>query len=55
VKDVLVLIARFENECLRTVRFKKTLVIPFELIGELCEQMAPQRWMDIYEDSIKPS
>ena len=35
------------------IRFKKPEVIPYDLIGELCRQMDPQKWIDIYESVIK--
>lgn len=35
------------------IRFKNTQNIPFELIGELCQKIGPQDWIDIYEQNIK--
>ncbi|MEO2053299.1 MAG: DUF1801 domain-containing protein [Allomuricauda sp.] len=35
------------------IRFKNTRNIPFELIGELCQKISPQDWIDIYEQNIK--
>lgn len=35
------------------IRFKNTQNIPFELIGELCQKISPQDWIDTYEQNIK--
>ena len=35
------------------IRFKKMEEIPFELIGELCEKMTVQQWIDLYEGVFK--
>lgn len=35
------------------IRFKKPELIPFELIGELCEKVTVQEWINIYETAIK--
>ncbi|NQX77055.1 iron chaperone [Gilvibacter sp.] len=35
------------------IRFKKPEVIPYDLIGELCKQMDPQKWINVYESVIK--
>jgi len=35
------------------IRFKNVAHIPYELIGQLCSQMSPQQWIDIYEAQIK--
>ena len=35
------------------IRFKKPEVIPYNLIGELCKQMDPQKWINVYESVIK--
>ncbi len=37
------------------VRFKNIKNIPYELIAELCQKMAPQDWITIYEQNIKKS
>lgn len=35
------------------VRFKKTELIPFELIGELATKVSPEEWIKKYEENIK--
>jgi len=35
------------------IRFKKPEHIPYELIGELCSKMSPEKWIEIYEDKVK--
>lgn len=35
------------------IRFKNTRNIPYGLIGELCQKIGPQDWIDIYEQNIK--
>lgn len=35
------------------IRFKKIEEIPFELIGELCEKMSVENWVELYERSFK--
>lgn len=35
------------------IRFKKIEEIPFGLIGELCEKMSVENWVDLYEKSFK--
>ena len=35
------------------IRFKKPAELPYQLIGELCSKMTPQRWIDIYEAAYK--
>lgn len=35
------------------IRFKKPELIPFELIGELCEKMNVQEWINLYESKFK--
>jgi uncharacterized protein YdhG (YjbR/CyaY superfamily) len=35
------------------IRFKKLDEIPFELIGELCQRMNVDEWINIYESAIK--
>jgi uncharacterized protein YdhG (YjbR/CyaY superfamily) len=35
------------------IRFKRMNDIPYELIGELCSKITPQKWIDIYETNIK--
>jgi len=35
------------------VRFKKPETIPCELIGELCTRMTPERWIEIYDRSVR--
>lgn len=35
------------------IRFKKPEVIPYELVGELCTRMTPERWIEIYERSVR--
>lgn len=35
------------------VRFKKMDDIPFQLIGELCQKITPQNWIEIYEANVK--
>ena len=36
------------------IRFKKPDQIPFELIGELVQKVSVEKWIDIYETTIKP-
>lgn len=35
------------------VRLKKPENIPFDLIGELCEKITPEKWIEIYEANYK--
>ena len=35
------------------IRFKKVDEIPFDLIGELCQKMTVDEWVNIYEEAIK--
>lgn len=35
------------------IRFKKPEAIPFELIGELAARITPERWIELYEGSVK--
>lgn len=35
-------------------RFKKPDEIPFELIGQLLQKVSVEKWIDIYETTIKP-
>lgn len=35
------------------MRFKKPELIPFDLIGQLCQKMTPQNWIDLYEAKFK--
>jgi len=35
-------------------RFKKPDEIPFELIGQLVQKVSVEKWIDIYETTIKP-
>ena len=35
------------------IRFKKPDVIPFELVGELCEKMTVDDWIALYEKNVK--
>ena len=35
------------------IRFKKVPTIPYELIGELCQKMSPENWIDLYEKNVK--
>ena len=35
------------------IRFKKADEIPFNLIGELCQKMTVDEWIDIYEAAFK--
>lgn len=35
------------------IRFKKPDQIPFELIGELCQKISPQQWINLYENNLK--
>jgi Domain of unknown function (DU1801). len=37
------------------IRFKNIQTIPYELIGELCQKMTPQEWINLYEQNIKKS
>lgn len=37
------------------IRFKDIQNIPYKLIGELCQKMTPQEWINIYEQNIKKS
>ncbi len=33
------------------IRFKKVETIPYDLIAELCQKMAPEQWIALYEKS----
>ena len=53
-------VAEYPKHCKRKldmgkscIRFKKMEEIPFELIGELCEKMTVQQWIDLYEGVFK--
>lgn len=35
------------------IRYKKAEDIPFELIGELCNKLTPQQWIDLYEKAFR--
>ena len=35
------------------IRFKKVDSIPYELIGQLCEKISVQGWIDTYEKQVK--
>ena len=35
------------------IRLKKIEEIPYELIGELASKMTPDKWIEIYENTIK--
>ena len=35
------------------IRFKKIDALPYELIGELCQKMTVEEWIDIYESALK--
>ena len=35
------------------IRFKKMEDIPFELIGELCQKISVQDWIDMYESRVR--
>lgn len=35
------------------IRFKKSHLIPFELIGKLCSKMTTSQWIEIYETNLK--
>ncbi len=35
------------------IRFKKPDQVPLELIGELCGKMTTDRWIDLYENTVK--
>jgi hypothetical protein len=35
------------------LRFKKTEDIPFDLIGELCTKISPEKWIEMYEKAFK--
>jgi len=35
-------------------RFKKPDEIPFELIGQLVQKVSVEKWINIYETTIKP-
>ena len=35
------------------IRFKKIENIPYGLLGELCQKMTVEQWIDIYERAIK--
>lgn len=35
------------------VRLKKAEHIPYDLIGDLCKKMTPEKWIGIYESHIK--
>ncbi len=35
------------------IRFKKPDHVPLELIGELCGKMTTDRWIDLYENTVK--
>jgi len=36
------------------IRFKNPRRVPFELIGQLCSKMTPDRWVSIYEKRVRP-
>jgi len=36
------------------IRFKKPEDVPVTLIGELASKMTPQKWIDVYEQNMKP-
>lgn len=35
------------------IRFKKSELIPYDLIGELAAKMSVQEWIDLYETNFK--
>jgi hypothetical protein len=35
------------------IRFKKPELIPFKLIGDLCEKVTVDEWIETYEKAIK--
>lgn len=35
------------------IRFKKMDKLPLALIGELCQKMTPQQWIELYESRVK--
>lgn len=35
------------------IRFKKVENIPYELIGELCQKMSVEDWIELYEKNVK--
>lgn len=35
------------------IRFKKVENIPYELIGELCQKMSAEEWIELYEKNVK--
>ncbi|WP_026752290.1 DUF1801 domain-containing protein [Sediminibacterium sp. C3] len=35
------------------LRFKKTAIVPYALIGELVQKMTPQEWIHLYESQYK--
>jgi len=35
------------------IRFKNIEKIPYDLIGELCQKMTPEDWIQLYEANIK--
>ncbi|WP_222983039.1 DUF1801 domain-containing protein [Flagellimonas meishanensis] len=37
------------------IRFKNVNTIPYELIGELCQKMTVENWINLYEKNIKKS
>ena len=36
------------------IRFKNPKRVPFDLIGQLCSRMTPDRWVSIYEKQVRP-
>ena len=35
------------------IRFKKMEDIPFDLIGELCQKISVDKWIEVYETNTK--
>jgi len=35
------------------IRFKRLDDIPYDLVGELCSKISPEKWINIYEKQIK--
>ena len=53
-------VAEYPKHCKRKldmgkscIRFKKMEEIPFDLIGELCQKMSVQSWIELYENALK--
>ncbi len=35
------------------IRFKNVNTIPYSLIGQLCQKMTPDQWIELYEKNVK--